>query len=55
MSDRGQANQDRYPGAPGWVKAFTIVLVAIVLLVLVFVVFGTALGLHSPMPGGHGG
>lgn len=44
-----------YPGTPTWVKAFAVAVAAIVILVVVVLVLGTALGLHSPMPGGHGG
>jgi hypothetical protein len=55
VSDGREANDDRYPGAPGWVKVFTVVLVAIVLVVVVFLVLGTALGLHTPGGPGHGG
>lgn len=44
---------DKYPGAPGWVKAFAVVFLVIVVVVLVVMVGGTALGLHTPM--GHGG
>lgn len=44
----------QYPGAPRWVKVFAIVTVA-VLLVVLFVAVGSALGLHHVPAGGHGG
>jgi hypothetical protein len=37
------------------VKVVAIGIAAVVVLVLLVAVVGTALGLHSPMPGGHGG
>jgi hypothetical protein len=45
-----------YPGTPTWVKAFVIVVIGLVVLVVLVLVVGTALGLHTPMGpgGGHG-
>ena len=44
-----------YPGTPRWVTLFGIVVIGLVLLVVVVLVVGTALGLHTPGgPGGHG-
>ena len=42
-----------YPGTPTWVKVFAIVIATVVVAVLLVTVAGTALGLHTPMPGGH--
>jgi hypothetical protein len=52
--DGDRARRDEpYPGAPGWVKVFAVVVLVAVLVLLIVFVLG-ALGLHSPM-GGHGG
>jgi hypothetical protein len=40
-----------YPGTPGWVKVFATV-VGILVLIALFLIVGSALGLHTP--GGHG-
>ncbi len=45
-----------YPGMPRWVKVSGIIVIGLVLLVVVALLVGTALGLHTPPagPGGHG-
>jgi hypothetical protein len=43
-----------YPGTPQWVKVSGIVVVGLVLMVFVVLLVTTALGLHTPGPGGHG-
>lgn len=45
-----------YPGTPLWVKVFGLVVLGLVLLVVLVLVVGSALGLHTPMGpgGGHG-
>jgi hypothetical protein len=38
-----------YPGTPGWLKVSGMVFIGLVVLVLLVLVVGTALGLHTPM------
>ena len=54
--DTGVRPGRAYPGTPRWVKVFGISAFILVLLVVVVLVVGTALGLHTPSigPGGHG-
>jgi hypothetical protein len=51
----GDSPDRQYPGTPTWVKAFVVVIATVVVVAVLVLVVGTALGLHSPMPGGHGG
>ena len=42
-----------YPGTPRWVKLFAVVTAAVVLVIVLVLGVGTALGLHTPGGPGH--
>lgn len=51
--DAPPRSRSDYPGTPVWVKLFALATLGLLLVVVLVLVVGTALGLHSPM--GHGG
>jgi len=54
--DTGVGPGREYPGIPRWVKVAGIIVIGLVLLVVVGLLVGSALGLHAPSGGlgGHG-
>ncbi len=54
--DTGEGSGREYPGIPRWVKVAGIIVIGLILLVVVLLLVGSALGLHAPSggPGGHG-
>jgi hypothetical protein len=53
MRQEGDPGRDTYPGTPRWVKVFAIVTAAVLAAIVVFLVAGTAMGLHTPGGPGH--
>jgi hypothetical protein len=53
MSDEPGGGRDAYPGTPRWVKLFVAVTLAIVVVILLVLVAGTVIGLHTPGGPGH--
>ena len=52
MSQPG-SDRDAYPGTPLWVKVFAFATAAVLAAVVLFLVLGTAMGVHTPGGPGH--